>query len=215
MLCGVLVHPNRSEVFPFAPEPIMQADGSKKNDCERNASKRFLNTLKREHPHLKPVVIEDGLAPNGPHIKLLKSLNYCFILGAKESDHGFLFDWVEHTKETRYLEQTDDKGGHRRFRYVNGVPLNNSHFELEVNFLEVWESTANGKNRHFSWVTDFLLSDDNLTQIMSAGRARWKIENETFNTLKTQGYHFEHNFGHGHKHLSSVFASLMLLACLL
>ena len=215
MLCGVLVHPDHSEVFPFAPEPIMQADGSNKNDCERNASTRFLKQLKREHPHLKLLVVEDGLASNGPHIKLLKSLNYSFILGAKESDHGFLFDWVEPTKETRTVEQTDELGVHRRFRYVNGVPLNDSHFELEVNFLEVWETSANGKTRHFSWVSDLLLSDDNLIQIMRGARARWKIENETFNTLKNQGYHFEHNFGHGNKHLSAVFASLMLLAFLI
>ena len=49
---------------------------------------------------------------------------------------------------------------------------------------------------------------------MRAGRARWKIENETFNTLKNQGYQFEHNFGHGKKHLSVVFALLMMLAFL-
>jgi len=47
-------------------------------------------------------------------------------------------------------------------------------------------------------------------QIMRAGRARWRIENETFNMLKNQGYHFEHNFGHSHKYLSSVFGALML-----
>ncbi len=50
---------------------------------------------------------------------------------------------------------------------------------------------------------------------MKGGRARWKIENETFNTLKNQGYHFKHNFGHGKQHLSSVFAHLMLLAFLI
>ena len=49
---------------------------------------------------------------------------------------------------------------------------------------------------------------------MRGGRARWKVENETFNTLKNQGYHFEHNFGHGHQHLSVVFALLMMLAFL-
>ena len=50
---------------------------------------------------------------------------------------------------------------------------------------------------------------------MCAGRARWKIENETFNTLKNQGYCFEHNFGHGEKNLSTVFAFLMMLAFLI
>ena len=51
--------------------------------------------------------------------------------------------------------------------------------------------------------------------LMRAARARWRIENETFNTLKNQGYCFEHNFGHGKKHLATVFASLMMLAFLL
>lgn len=49
---------------------------------------------------------------------------------------------------------------------------------------------------------------------MRGGRSRWKIENETFNTLKNQGYHFEHNYGHGEKHLATVLALLMLLAFL-
>jgi hypothetical protein len=49
---------------------------------------------------------------------------------------------------------------------------------------------------------------------MQGGRARWKIENETFNTLKNQGYHLEHNYGHGNKNLSVVFCMLMMLAFL-
>jgi hypothetical protein len=54
----------------------------------------------------------------------------------------------------------------------------------------------------------------NVDKIMRGGRARWKIENETFNTLKNQGYHFEHNFGHGKQNLSVVFAYLMMMAFL-
>ena len=50
---------------------------------------------------------------------------------------------------------------------------------------------------------------------MKAAKARWKIENETFNTLKNQGYHFEHNYGHGYKHLCNVLALIMLLAFLI
>ena len=37
---------------------------------------------------------------------------------------------------------------------------------------------------------------------------------ESFNVLKTKGYHLEHNFGHGYAHLSVVFAVLMMLAFL-
>ncbi|MFQ5640689.1 MAG: hypothetical protein ACE5IR_22135 [bacterium] len=88
-------------------------------------------------------------------------------------------------------------------------------FRYNVNFLEVWETSPKGRIKHFSWVTDFTLTRTNIYQIMRGGRARWKIENETFNTLKNQGYHFEHNFGHGKKHLSTVMAHLMLLAFLI
>src|SRR5262245_22622852 len=49
---------------------------------------------------------------------------------------------------------------------------------------------------------------------MRGGRARWKIENETFNTLKNQSYNFEYSYGHGEQHLSVVFARLMRLAFL-
>jgi hypothetical protein len=53
---------------------------------------------------------------------------------------------------------------------------------------------------------------DNVAAMAAAGRARWKVENEAFNTLKTKGYNLEHNFGHGQQHLSSVLATLNLLA---
>jgi len=56
ILGAVIVHPDQSEVFPLAPEPILKQDGAKKNDCERNAAKRFLTALRREHPHLKLIV---------------------------------------------------------------------------------------------------------------------------------------------------------------
>ncbi len=201
-LSAALVHPDKSEVFPLAPEPIMQQDGQRKNDCERNAATRLLNALRREHPHMKLIIVEDGLASNAPHIRHLQKLNLRFILGAKQTGHQFLFDWVNTTVGTKTYEFIDDKGIKHNFRPLNGVPLNDANFDLEVNFLEYWEHHPSGKTQHFSWVTDITITPENLMQLMRAGRARWKIENETFNTLKTQGYHFEHNFGHGYRHLS-------------
>jgi len=49
-------------------------------------------------------------------------------------------------------------------------------------------------------------------ELVRGGRCSWKIENETFNTLKNQGYHIEHNYGHGEKYLSMNFFLLDLLA---
>lgn len=211
MLCSVLVHPERSHVIPFCPEPIQKQDGTNKNDCERNAAKRLLKDLKREHPHLKLVIIEDGLASNAPHIRLLQELEYKYILGAKPDDHKWLFNWVKSAACNEY-EYTDDKGCLHQFKYVNDAPLNESNQDVRVNFLEYWETKPHKKTQHFTWVTDILITDDNAMKLMRGGRTRWKVENETINTLKNQGYEFEHNFGHGDKHLSHVFALLMMLA---
>ena len=100
-----------------------------------------------------------------------------------------------------------------RFLFLNDMPLNQSKPDLRVNFVEYWESKA-GKTQHFSWVTDFSVTKLNVLMIMRGGRARWKVENETFNTLKNQGYHFEHNYGHGQHNLSVVLAGVMMLAFL-
>ncbi len=212
MLGAVLVHPEHREVFPLAPEPIVREDGSQKNDCERNAAKRLLTHVRREHPHLKLLVVEDALASNGPHIELLRSLDMRFVLGAKPGDHKHLFEWVEATPGTRMFETVDTGGVTRRYRYLNGAPLNEAHFDLEVNFLECRETRPGKKERRFSWVTDIEVTEANAEALMRAGRARWRIENETFNTLKNQGYGFEHNYGHGDNHLATVFAHLMMLA---
>ena len=67
-------------------------------------------------------------------------------------------------------------------RYLNAVPLNDTHFELEVNFLESWERRPDGRELHFAWVTDLPIDDTNAMELMRAARARWRIENETFNT---------------------------------
>lgn len=213
-LGAVIVHPGQKTVIPLAPEPITKADGSTKNGCERNASKRLLSDVRREHPHLKLIVVEDSLSSNAPHINLLKSLSMKFIIGVKPDDHKYLFEFVNGIK-CNYLEECDHIGTIHRYRWLENVPLNDANYDCEVNFLEYWEVRKDGKELHFTWVTDLALSSTTVNMVMRGGRARWKIENETFNTLKNQGYHYEHNFGHGKKNLHTVFAYLMFLAFLI
>ena len=86
---------------------------------------------------------------------------------------------------------------------------------MRVNFLDHWEIDKQGKVHNFTFITDIELTVDNVIAVAKAGRARWKVENETFNTLKNLGYHLEHNYGHGKKHLASVFANLMMLMFLI
>jgi hypothetical protein len=223
MLGAAFVCPGFREVIPLCPEMIVKQDGESKNDCERNAARRFIERYRKEHPHLKTIVVEDALSSNAPHIRLLQEHDIRYILGVKQGDHDFLFQYVDAACETGKaieftLEDENDPNVLHGFRFVNGVPLNQSNNDLLVNFLEYWEvTTKNGKEKvqRFSWVTDFEITRETAYQIMRGGRARWKIENETFNTLKNQGYHLEHNFGLGEKYLSTIFTLLMMLAFLI
>ena len=61
--------------------------------------------------------------------------------------------------------------------YGSGTGSNDTHFDLEVNFLEYWEKRPNGKKQRFSWVTDLPINEENAMQLMRAGRARWKERN--------------------------------------
>ena len=175
--------------------------------------------MRQDHPRLGLIVIEDGLSSNAPHIKELQSVDMHYILGAKEGDHPLLFQNLAEAAtsgeavEFRMVDDKNPKITHR-FRFLNNTPLNQSNLDLKVNVLEYWEESDN-KTLHFAWVTDFTITKDNAYILMRGGRARWKIENETFNTLKNQGYHFEHNYGLGKEHLSEVFVMLMMLAFLI
>lgn len=211
MFCAAIVHPDQKMVLPLAPEPIMKTDGSDKNDCERNASRRLYADARREHPHLKLIVVEDSLASNVPHLSDLQALNMRYIIGVKSSDHKFLFNLVNQSICIEREHQTADGKTHH-YRYLNQVQLNKKHPDFRANFIEYWETDKKGKTQHFSWITDIQITKDNVFHLMRGGRSNWRIENNTFNTLKNQNYHFTHNFGHGYQHLCTVFGMLMLLA---
>lgn len=211
ILQAALVHPQLKQVIPFAPEPISKQDGAKKNDCERNAAKRLLADMKREHPHLDITILADALYANEPFLKLLEQYGMRYIISVKPGDHAWLFDHIE-CSNCEAHEQTDSDGHTHSFEFINDVPLNESQEHRRVNFINYVETSPKGKVKKFTWITDFKITKENVYSLMRGGRARWRIENETFNTLKNQGYEFEHNFGHGYKHLSHVFANLMLLA---
>lgn len=217
MVGAVIVHPDHREVIPLAPEPIQKQDGSTKNDCERNATRRLLEKIRREHPRLKLIVVEDALSSNAPHVRDLIAYGMHFILGVKPGDHAFLFEQVEAARRKGGSPKISRKQGDHTIEvsWVYSVPINESNQDLKVDFLEYQEYDKQGNCvKHFTWITDLHPTRHNASLFTQGGRARWRIENETFNTLKNQGYHYEHNYGHGHQHLSVVFAMLMMLAFL-
>jgi len=215
LFAACVVHPDKRNVVPLCPEAICNEDGASKNDCERNACKRFLENFRREHPHLKAILVGDGLASTAPYIRMIAACGLKYILGAKPGDHEYLFEQLEVSEKTVYHEIRTEDGYLHQFRFLNEVALNKSNQDVKVNVLEYRQTDAKGRERNFSWVTNIWITVGNVMTITRGGRARWKIENETFNTLKNYGYNFEHNYGHGKKYLSTNLGMLMMLAFLI
>jgi hypothetical protein len=216
VLGASIVHPEKKQVVPLAPEPIKNSDGSKKQDCEINAGKRFLNRIRKEHPKLEIVITADDLYSRQPFIEALNQNRMSYILIAKPTSHKVLFDQIiekEDLDQVQLLEWQDNKGAIHRYEWINDIRLNGNKSAPLVNFFE-YSTIRDGDKITYtnSWVTDIRVSDDNVVKLVKAGRAKWKIENENFNTLKNLGYHAEHNFGHGKKNLSFNFFLFTLLA---
>ena len=220
LLAAAIVHPELKRALPLDFEPITRRDGNTKNDCERNAGKRLLNSIRQQYPDRQFVVLEDALAANGPHIQELLRHQMDFIISAKPGSNAALFNEVcERLNRAECSESSPDDLNHKGFscgfRFTNDIAVNDSHPDLRVNFLEYWEFDKKGKQTIFSWVTSLPINADNAYDIARAGRTRWKVENELFNVIKNKGYNLEHSYGHGQQFLCSTLAGLMLLAFLI
>jgi hypothetical protein len=202
--------------MPLAPEFIRKQDGSNKQDCEITAGRRAIQRIRSEHPQLDMILVADSLYACAPTIELLQAKRFSFLLTAKPGDHKSLFADIEGLRRGGMLDRLERRGkGGRRYLYewTNNIPLNASPKSPEVNFVQLRIFNEKGEQTfRSSWVSDLEIDGENVEKLVRGARSRWKIENEGFNTLKNQGYHLEHNFGHGKAYLSEAFFVLNLLA---
>ncbi len=216
-LAAVLVHPAQAEVFPLDFEPILTPDGARKNDCERNAAKRLCATLHERYHDLNLLLVEDALYANAPHVRQILGYGWKFVINVKPDSHQCLFQQFAGRQargQVKERRERDAKGVQHVYRWTTHLCLNEGATDVHVNFLWYEQTDKHGVVTTWTWITNLPLTAATVEKVMRAGRSRWKIENETFNTLKNQGYHFEHNYGHGTQHLATVLALLMLLAFL-
>lgn len=212
---AALMHPNMRQVIPLIPEAVKNTDGTDKQDCEIKAGKRLLGKIRNSHPKLKIIIVGDSLYSKQPFIEEIKAGRMNYILVAKPEDHKILMECVNEQrqlKEVSRMQYKDQKGRLHIYEWINEVPLNGNKETVMTNYFEYWLIDKEKVAYHNSWVTDIPINEHNIRELVRGGRCRWKIENETFNTLKNQGYHIEHNFGHGKKNLSMNFFLLNLLA---
>ena len=156
----------------------------------------MLERLRGDYPRMAGIIVADSLYSKQPFVERLRAARFSFLLVAQEGDHKSLYQDVDGLRRGNLLDRlhTHHRGTRHEYEWVTDVPLNGSRNAPRINFIEFRIVADSGKvNYHSAWVTDLVPTADNIVQLVRAARARWKIENEGFNTLKNQGYHLEHN----------------------
>ena len=215
MLAATLVAPGHAMTLPLMPEFIAPQDGTEKQDCERNAARRWLAAHGGRVKALRPVYLGDDLFACQPIAEAITAAGGDFLLTAKPASHKALYDFMQGAEfdEHAVTQRTNGKRLTYRFRWFEGAPLRDAHDAVLVNWVGVTITDAKGHVTYDNaFVTSLPVTRDTVAEIVACARARWKIENESFNVLKSNGYHLEHNFGHGKHNLAMMFAAMNLLA---
>jgi Transposase DDE domain len=215
MLAATLVAPGHAMALPLMPEFIAPQDGAEKQDCERNAAKRWLATHGTRVQDLRPVYLGDDLFACQPIADAIITAGGDFLLTAKPASHKALYDFMQGAEfdEHAVTQKTNGKRLTYRYRWFEQAPLRDGHDAVLVNWIGVTITDAKGHVTYDNaFVTSLPVTCDTVAEIVACARARWKIENESFNVLKSNGYHLEHNFGHGKQNLAMMFAAMNLLA---
>ncbi len=217
----LLVAPGQEKVIALPPEFVQPQDGHDKQDCELAAASRWLTRWGAHYAPWGITLLGDDLYCHQPFCQQVLAANMAFLFTCKPDSHRALYEWIgdfSRMRELATLVRTRWTGKKRltdTYRYANQVPLRDSDDALMLSWCELTTTDEQGKVLyHNAWATSHRIDARNVEQLVKAGRARWKIENEGNNTLKTKGYHFEHNFGHGQQHLANLLATMILLAFL-
>jgi hypothetical protein len=215
MLAATLVAPGHDKVIPLEPEFIVPQDGTDKQDCENAAAKRWLAAHGRHYAKLGAVFLGDDLFSCQPLCEAVREVGGSFIFVCKPSSHALIQEYITSVElPTRDVALRRGKQRYtHRYRWLNNVPLRDGKDALGVNWFKIEILNAKGQTTYRnSFVTNLPVGPDTVVELAAAGRARWKIENETFNVLKNNGYNLEHSFGHGKQHLASILVCLNLIA---
>ena len=210
-----LVAPGHTQVLPLPPEFITPQDGAQKQDCERAAAKRWLAKQGAAVARFRPIYLGDDLYACQPIASAIRDAGGNFILTCKPTSHQTIAEYLTGVELDEHRQSVVRRGKRTTYvyRWLNQVPLRDGQDALNVNWFSLEILNAKGNRTYYnSFVTDLPIAADTVADLAACGRARWKIENETFNVLKTNGYNLEHNFGHGKLTLASLLVTLNLLA---
>ena len=168
-----------------------------KQNCEFKAMHRLLPRIKKDHPQLRFVLALDNLYACGPVFALAQQLDWSYVVTFKEGRTPAL--WREYrallaASPENTLQRSWGDGREQEFRWVKQLAYEDSEGRCwQPNALECTETTADGQEHYFAWLTDLPVGRKTVEEIAEkGGRYRWEIENEGFNRQKNSGLNLEH-----------------------
>ena len=183
----VVVAPGQPHVLPYVPEFITPQDGAEKQDCEINAAKRWVEreaTTLRQH---RAILLGDDLYSRQPLCETALRNGTDFIFVCHQESHPALYavvDTVANLGRLASFSQRQWNGRHGEiwtYRFLNDLPLRAGGDALPVNWCDlqiVHEETGEILYRN-EWITSLRLEQENVSEIVACGRARWKSEMDT------------------------------------
>jgi len=180
-------------VFSIGTEFIEnEKEDVSKQDCEINAFKRLAPKIKKAYPRLPITLLADSLYAGEPVMDLCKEYNWEYLIRFKEgsiptvgTEYGVLINGLESknkiNKKTKEVENV--------YRWCNEI----DYKKHKLNICEGIEIKENKQTR-FVFLSSLRINEKIVEAFVSAGRKRWKIENEGFNVLKNAGYNLEHMY---------------------
>ena len=183
---------------------------------ERTGAKRWLIAHGERVRPLRPVYLGDALFSSQPMAASVLATGADFLFACKKDSHKTLYGPVDGAPlngRRRDRTQARQSQPDLSLPLDRGGSAGDGKDAMNVNWLGVSIVDAEGKTTYDGAFVD--QSDgrsQSVVEIAACARARWKIENESFNVLKTNGYNLAHNFGYGQKYLARIFATMNLLA---
>lgn len=152
-----------------------------KQDCEINAFKRMAPRIKKNYPKLKFIITGDALYASTSMINICKECKWYYIFNLKKN------------RLKNIYEEFQDN-----VNYENEVNIKNYSLSSNIKYKEnvvnafSYEEIIKGKNIIFNYITNLVVTNSNIIDIVKLGRKRWKIENEGFNEQKNGTYNISH-----------------------
>lgn len=152
-----------------------------KQDCETNAFKRMIKRIKINYPKQKFIITGDGLYATTPIINICKRYKWLYIFNLKPDRLKEINDTFEDNIKILNESKIDNY-------YLS------SNIEFKNNYINVFKyiETKKNKTTTFRYISNIIVNDNNIKEVVELGRKRWKIENEGFYTQKHRTFDITH-----------------------